>query len=182
MARTDFVIAPIECHIETKGEGLGMASLLKQLRWLHWGQPVATATGVANCGGTGCGSIPPVPARIVVYRIVGHRYSRARVTQRGETKVQRLDDLPYEPPTTTTTTTTATPSPSQSPPPAETSEPRREACGPTEEVWKLKGEEKGSQAVSEAAEAEQRGARCNLRGAAASGSVKAREETEPGAR
>jgi hypothetical protein len=178
--RTDFVSAPVYCHIETKGEGLGKASLLKSLTWQNWGQTQAAATGLADCGGTGCAALPPVPAQVVVYRIVGHRYTRAKVTQRGETVVQRLDELPYEPPTETEATT---PSQPVQPAPERTPRPQRAECGPKEELWELKGEEKGQQAVIEAYEAEGRSTpHCDLRGAAARGSVKAREEAEPGAR
>jgi len=177
-SHVDFLSAPVNCHIEAKGEGLGSASLLKRLNWHQWGAREATATGVADCGGTGCNSIPPVPAKIVVYRITGNRYSRARVTQRGSTVVQRLDELPYEPPSTPTETTTAR-SPALESAGAD-QEQQRVECHSAEELWELKGEEKGRQAVLEAYAAEQRGSRCNLRGAAAAGSVKAQEETEPG--
>ena len=113
---TDFLSAPVNCHIQPGREGLGMASLLKDLTWRSWGQHEARATGSAGCGGTGCATRPPVPAQVVVYGMVGDHYTRARVTQSGFSRVQRLDELPYEPPPESTQT---------SPAPAQ---PERPAC------------------------------------------------------
>jgi hypothetical protein len=172
--RIDFVSGPVNCHIETAPGGLATTTLLKSLTWQQWGQPSATATGLRDCV-QHCNENPPsVSVTVTVYRIIDHRYTRMTVMGPGLIPVvTHLDELPPEPPATTT----SAPPPEQTSPAPTT---QQTECATLEAVWKLKGEEKGRQAVSEAAEAEERGSPCNLRGAAAQGSVKAQKEAEPG--
>jgi hypothetical protein len=71
--------------------------VLEQLAWRNWGQPEATATGVERCKRDcvpGAPQTAPVPLQVLVYRIVGDHYTRARVTFHGgfET-VQHLDEM-----------------------------------------------------------------------------------------
>ena len=103
--RTDFVSAPVNCDMHPGREGEGHASLLKDLTWRDWGESEASATGDEIWGGTGGATLPSYPAHVLVYALVGQHYTRAKVTAKGVTVVQKLGELPVEPPPESAQTT-----------------------------------------------------------------------------
>jgi hypothetical protein len=78
---------------------------LKDLTWRDWGESEASATGDEIWGGTGGATLPSYPAHVLVYALVGQHYTRAKVTAKGVTVVQKLGELPVEPPPESAQTT-----------------------------------------------------------------------------